>query len=96
MVASVSDDSMLMIWDLRQKTPVKSYDNNSPLTSVAFGVDGGIAYSAGIDNQIKAWDLRTDQISYELSGHYDTVTGLRLSPKGDYLLSNAMDNTGKC
>ena len=30
-----------------------------------------------------------------MNGHTDTVTGLRLSPDGSFLLSNAMDNTGK-
>lgn len=28
-----------------------------------------------------------------LSGHTDTVTGMRLSPDGTHLLTNAMDNT---
>ena len=28
-----------------------------------------------------------------MSGHSDTVTGLSLSPDGNLLLSNAMDNT---
>ena len=30
-----------------------------------------------------------------MRGHTDTVTGFRLSPDGSFLLSNAMDNTGK-
>jgi len=29
----------------------------------------------------------------KLEGHEDTVTGVRLSPDGSYLLTNAMDNT---
>jgi len=29
----------------------------------------------------------------KLEGHEDTVTGIRLSPDGSYLLTNAMDNT---
>ena len=29
-----------------------------------------------------------------MSGHTDTVAGLRLSPDGSFILSNAMDNTG--
>ena len=50
-------------------------------------------YSGGIDNSIKAWDLRTDEVSYELKGHGDTVTGLKLSPDCSKLLSNGMDHT---
>ena len=30
-----------------------------------------------------------------MRGHTDTVTGIELSPDGSYLLSTAMDNTGK-
>jgi WD40 repeat protein len=29
-----------------------------------------------------------------MSGHTDTVSGLKLSPDGSFLLSNSMDNTG--
>lgn len=43
---------------------------------------------------VKIWDLRKTDVLYTLRGHADTVTGLRLSPDGSYLLSNAMDNSG--
>jgi Prp8 binding protein len=33
---------------------------------------------------------------YSLIGHRDSVTGLRLSPDGSFLLSNAMDSTVRC
>lgn len=29
----------------------------------------------------------------DMQGHVDTVTGLKLSPDGNHVLSNAMDNT---
>ena len=32
---------------------------------------------------------------YEMRGHSDSVTGMRLSPDGSYLLTTAMDNTGQ-
>ena len=31
-----------------------------------------------------------------LQGHQDIVSGMRLSPDGNFLLSNAMDNTLRC
>ena len=43
----------------------------------------------------QVWDLRKNDVLYQMNGHTDTVTGLRLSPDGSFLLSNAMDNTGK-
>ena len=30
-----------------------------------------------------------------MAGHTDSITGLRLSPDGSYVVSNCMDNTGK-
>ena len=32
-------------------------------------------------------------MAYTLEGHKDTVTGLKLSPDGNHVLSNSMDNT---
>ncbi len=50
-------------------------------------------YTAGLENVIKAWDLRKSAVALTLKGHSDTVTGLRVSPDGTHLLSNSMDNT---
>lgn len=52
-----------------------------------------VIYFGGIDNTVKGWDLRKLDVSIQLSGHTDTISGLALSPDGAYLLSNAMDNT---
>ncbi len=38
----------------------------------------------------QVWDLRKVEVSMSLKGHSDTVTGLRVSPDGTHLLSNAM------
>jgi hypothetical protein len=47
-------------------------------------------YTGGIENVIKVWDLRKMEVAMQLKGHSDTVTGLRVSPDGTHLLSNAM------
>jgi WD40 repeat protein len=38
----------------------------------------------------QVWDLRKVEVSMTLKGHSDTITGLRVSPDGTHLLSNAM------
>ena len=38
----------------------------------------------------QVWDLRKVEVALTLRGHTDTVTGLRVSPDGSHLLSNAM------
>jgi len=71
---------------------VHKTEKSLPLTAVAFGADGSGVFCAGLDNEIRLWDLRTGDSTLTLSGHKDTVTGLSLSPDGTHLLSNAMDN----
>lgn len=36
-------------------------------------------YTGGIDNTIKVWDLRKEEVSFTLEGHGDTITGMRAS-----------------
>lgn len=43
----------------------------------------------------QVWDLRKNDVVSRMRGHSDTVTGMKLSPDGSYLLTNAMDNTSK-
>ncbi len=38
----------------------------------------------------QVWDLRKAEVAMTLKGHANTVTGLRVSPDGTHLLSNAM------
>ena len=52
-------------------------------------------FFGGVDNSIKALNLKKNAIEFALLGHTDTVTGISLSKSGNYLLSNAMDNTLK-
>ena len=42
----------------------------------------------------QVWDLRQNEMAYKMTGHADSITGLRLSPDGSYLLSNSMDSSG--
>lgn len=49
-------------------------------------------YTGGIENVVKAWDLRRNAVIFSMSGHSDTITSMRVSPDsgGDFLLTNAM------
>ncbi len=97
LLASASDDGSVLLWDLRQREIIADIAMDFPITSVAFGktVEGGYVFFGGLDNTIKAYNLRKGEIEYELLGHHDTITGLALSRSGNYLLSNSMDMTMK-
>ncbi len=93
MIASGSDDGTVKIWDYRESKYTKSFKVGYQVMSVAFSQSNDVLFFGGLDNSIRALNLRTNQVEYSLLGHTDTVTGLALSNRGDYLLSNAMDNT---
>ncbi len=61
--------------------------------AAAGGSGGPQVYTGGIDNSVKVWDLRKEEVVMGLAGHADTITGMAVSPDGTHLLTNAMDNT---
>jgi len=67
------------------------------VTAVCLSGDGHTVFTGGIDNVVRAWDVRAGgrvaKEALRLEGHADTITGLSLSPDGFSLLSNAMDST---
>jgi len=92
-IISGSDDTIARIWDTRMRGSIKTLPTKVPVTSVAFGDSTDQVFTGGLDNEIRVWDLRKGEVLFALRGHTDTVTGLRLSPDGSYLLSNGMDNS---
>ena len=96
LLVSGSDDGTARLWDLRVRRCVQKFGEvpgSFPVTCVALGAGSETLFAGGVDNLLRAWDLRTGQLSLTLEGHGDTVTGCALSPDGSFLLSNAMDNT---
>lgn len=91
--ASASDDCTAQLWDVRTRANIETLDCEFPVLSVAYSLDNLTLYTAGIDPSIKVWDLRKNAVVMTLDGHAEAVTGLSLSPDGDFLLSNSMDNT---
>lgn len=92
-MASGSDDGTVKIWDFRENKYTKSFKVGYQVMSVAFSKSNDVLFFGGLDNSIRALNLRTNTVEYSLMGHTDTITGLALSNRGEYLLSNAMDNT---
>jgi Prp8 binding protein len=97
-VVSGSDDMTVKLWDERVRNYVSSYELDYQITSVAFSkgvMAGDYVFFGGVDNSIKALNLRKNAIEFGLFGHLDTVTGISVSPDGKFLASNSMDNTVK-
>lgn len=57
-------------------------------------VDSPIPYVPPLTFFYQCWDARkSEKPLYLMEGHKDTITGISLSPDGNHILSNAMDNT---
>jgi Prp8 binding protein len=92
-VVSGSDDGTVGIWDPRQKEALEYIETPYPITAVAVSEVASELYTAGIDPDIKVWDMRTKRIIYTLRGHTEMVTSLVMSPDNQSLLSFSHDNT---
>lgn len=93
LLLSGSDDGSVAIWDPRMKEAVDYMATDFPVLSVAFGEAGNQIFSAGIDHEIKVWDLRQMDVVYALSGHVDAVTSLNVSDDMQFLVSHSMDQS---
>ncbi|VDN23008.1 unnamed protein product [Cylicostephanus goldi] len=83
------------VHDVRIKDAVKTYENRFQQLAVTFNDTSDEIFAGSIDGDIYCWDMRRDDISYVLQGHKDIITGLALSPNGNYVLSNSMDCSAK-
>jgi len=93
LIVTTSDDATVKVWDIRKRHAVVTFESQYAATTACFSHDAEQVFSGGIDNDIKVWGVRQQGIENRFEGHTDTVTGVRLSPDGNYLLSNAMDDT---
>ena len=92
-LASVSDDGTVRIWDTRARSAAATFADKHPLLAVTWADDGSAVYAAGVDNVIRQWDVRRGAVALSLTGHADSVTGLRTSPDGARIASQSMDGS---
>lgn len=95
-IISGSDDCSVRVFDRRKRAGAGVTFTNAPfqVLAVSYGSSDNEVVSAGIDNDIKVWDVRKPgtECLYAMRGHIDSVTGLALNTDGTHIVSNSMDN----
>ena len=63
------DDRTVRLWDARRRGHVALLESKYQVTSVSFNGDVDEVISAGLDNDVKIWDLRKNEVIHRLKGH---------------------------
>eukprot|EP00996_Jenningsia_fusiforme_P001329 NODE_2217_length_1261_cov_17.958746_g2018_i0.p1 GENE.NODE_2217_length_1261_cov_17.958746_g2018_i0~~NODE_2217_length_1261_cov_17.958746_g2018_i0.p1 ORF type:complete len:346 (+),score=33.64 NODE_2217_length_1261_cov_17.958746_g2018_i0:25-1062(+) len=94
LLASGADDKTSKVWDLRSlRHPTYTLEGSYPVTSLSFSDQSDQLFACDVAGNIEVWELRKEAVLYTMQGHMDVITGCALSPDGNFLLSNSMDNT---
>ena len=76
---TTSDDCTVRLWDERTKQAAETIKLKYQTTTATFSDTNEYIFYSGLDNQIKAWNLKNQETNeYSLLGHTDTVTGMFL------------------
>jgi len=76
LLASGSDDCTVKLWDARAKSSTATFKLDYQITVVEFSKHGDLLFFGGLDNSIKALNLKKNTLEFGLYGHTDTITGL--------------------
>lgn len=94
-IASVGDDGMLKVWDVRTRKAVWSATTEFPLFTLATTGEKHMVYTSGLEPVIRIWDLRSSQKDDTLSietPHTDSILSLDLTNRSK-ICSLGFDNT---
>jgi WD40 repeat protein len=101
-------DMMLRLWDLETGKEVRRFEGHSTVIwSVAVSPDGRRALSAGgcrsrgngfyvpagVDEEVRLWDIETGKEIHALEGHSSSIMGVLFLPDGRRALSGGSDKT---
>ncbi len=96
LIASVSEDGTLKIWDVRTAEVIHTLEGHSDWTiGCAFSPDGKLSVSASDDRTLKIWDTRAGNQIRTLVGHSYSVLDCAFSPDGIMIVSASLDHTLK-
>jgi len=93
-LVSGGDDGTTKLWDLRVRRCVHTFEHQYQILAVSFDDTSERIFSGSLDNSVLIYDMRMRDAEPDvLEGHGDSITGLDVSKDGNFLATNAMDNT---
>jgi len=93
-LVSGGDDGTTKLWDLRVRRCVHTWEHQYQILAVSFDDTAERVFAGSLDNNVLIYDMRNRDADPDLlTGHTDSVTGIDVSKDGNFLVSNAMDNT---
>ncbi|MFM6080048.1 MAG: hypothetical protein ACKPCI_16320, partial [Dolichospermum sp.] len=100
LLASGSDDKIIILWDLATKKHSileghGEYSSSRGINSIAFSPDSQFLISGSDDKTIKLWDINLGLAIYTFIGHEKRVYAVAFSPLGKLIASGSKDKTVK-
>ena len=103
-VASISDngtgygrdDTTVVLWDPRTGAEVRSFNVGTLLFGLDWSPDGKYLVASAAqeaDHALIILDAMTGEQLHNFEGHYDVVTRVAWSPRGDFIASSSSDGT---
>ncbi len=90
-MATGGSNGAISVWDLQERAEINVFLGGT--TCVAFHPSGKRLASTSLDQSICIWDMSTQEIQAELTGHDNAVTCVAYSPDGHWLASGGEDRT---
>ncbi|KAJ3326905.1 hypothetical protein HDU76_012534 [Blyttiomyces sp. JEL0837] len=94
LVASVSGDKTVRVWDLRTGKETRRFEGHKVLvTCVCFSYDGKFVVSGSGDKTVRVWDVGTGKEWKRLDGNSKAVSCVDISTDGKWIVSGGDDKT---
>ena len=85
LAAGSREGHAVVLWDVKQRKPVATFDAGGMVHSVSFSPDGKLLAAASWEGAAKIWNVESHELIKELSG-YGRVHRVLFSPDGNSLV----------